>query len=423
MINLLEFEELIKRRTGIAAETLGASTIESALKRRLQACELKDTTAYLERLRGSEAEMQALIDEVVVPETWFFRNREAFDALAREAPAKWSQSEGSLRLLSLPCSTGEEPYSMSMALLDVGIPASAFTVDAVDICAQSIALARAAQYGSNSFRGKLLEFRDRYFSKQDKLFSVADQVKKLVYFRLGNMLNPHFMPESGVYDFIFCRNVLIYFDRETQDKAVKVLERLLKKNGVLFVGPSESGLLLEHNFASAQWPLAFAFVKKALVAPMVKPLTTKPAIATPAMAAQRKMPAPAPATLAAVKAKLVAKPAAPLAEKTQATPATSLASSLSEISTLADKGQLKEALFQCDALMRSSGQSVQVFHLMALLHDASGNIGLAEQFYRKVLYLDPRHSEAIAHFAYLLEKRGDSAAAATLRKRLQRLSA
>ena len=307
---------------------------------------------------------------------------------------------------------------MSMALLDAGIPANSFTVDAVDICAQSIARARVAQYGSNSFRGKLLEFRDRYFSKQDKLFSVADQVKKQVYFRLGNMLNPHFMPESGVYDFIFCRNVLIYFDRETQDKAVKVLERLLKKNGVLFVGPSESGLLLEHSFASAQWPLAFAFVKKALVAPMVKPLTTKSAIATPAMAAPHKIAAPA--ALAAVKAKLTA---APLAEKTQATPATSLASSLSEISTLADKGQLKEALFQCDALMRSSGQSVQVFHLMALLHDASGNIGLAEQFYRKVLYLDPRHSEAIAHFAYLLEKRGDSAAAATLRKRLQRLSA
>ncbi len=104
--------------------------------------------AYWERVRGSRAELQALIEAVVVPETWFFRDREAFAALARLAREEWLPSApqtGCCRLLSLPCSTGEEPYSMAMALLDAGVPADRFRIDAVDISAAALAQAERAR--------------------------------------------------------------------------------------------------------------------------------------------------------------------------------------------------------------------------------------------------------------------------------------
>ena len=111
------------------------------MQERQSACHLGDVHAYLERVRVSGTELQALIEAVVVPETWFFRDRHAFVALARLAREEWlpSHREGALALLSLPCSTGEEPYSMAMALLDADVPANRFRVDAVDISTRSLA--------------------------------------------------------------------------------------------------------------------------------------------------------------------------------------------------------------------------------------------------------------------------------------------
>jgi hypothetical protein len=103
-----------------------------------------------------------------------------------------------------------------------------------------------------------LGFRDRHFESKAHGYHVAEAVRWQVHFEQGNLLAPGFQPEAEIYDVIFCRNLLIYFDRATQDRAIKVLERLLTK-GFLFVGPSETGLLLSHDFVSAKVSLAFAF--------------------------------------------------------------------------------------------------------------------------------------------------------------------
>ena len=122
--------------------------------------------ALEERLARTDSPRQRqLIETVIVPETWFFRDREAYVALVKVVLEEWlpAHGDGPLRLLSAPCSTGEEPYSMAMALFDAGLPANRFHIDALDISARSLARARRAFYGRNSFRGTNLSFRGRYF--------------------------------------------------------------------------------------------------------------------------------------------------------------------------------------------------------------------------------------------------------------------
>ena len=179
-------------------------------------------------------ELQALIEAVVVPETWFFRDREAFAALARLAHEEWlpTHPDGVLRLLSLPCSTGEEPYSMAMALLDAGVPADRFRIDAVDISARALAQARRAVYGKNSFRGQELAFRDRHFeATAHGLSSERRRSAGRCAFSRATCSPPISCRARRSTTSIFCRNVLIYFDRATQDRAHRRAEAAADADG------------------------------------------------------------------------------------------------------------------------------------------------------------------------------------------------
>jgi chemotaxis protein methyltransferase WspC len=415
-----EFESLLKQAMGLDAASIGSSAIERAVQMRMLACELNDTLAYLELVRASTTELQALIEAVVVPETWFFRDREAFAALARMAFEEWLRTNtGSvMRLLSLPCSSGEEPYSMAMALLDAGFPASLFKIDAVDISARVLTHAKRAVYGKNSFRGDHLDFRDRYFEATTHGHRLSDAVRQQVNFHQANLFSPNFLPGAEIYDIIFCRNLLIYFDRATQDNAVHVLQRLLKAKGILFVGPSETGLILSHDFISAKVPLAFAFRKiDATVpatprapAPVVRP-AARPVMSPP------NIQAPAASKLPPQKHVV---PNQVVRSGTPPTPVAKLDGGVEEAAALADQGRLAEAAKSCEEHMRKQGPSPQAFYLLGLIRDASGNALEAMQYYRKALYLDPNHQDSLAQLAFLLEKQGDAKGAQLLRNRVTR---
>jgi chemotaxis protein methyltransferase WspC len=400
---LVEFESLLKQAMGLDAASIGASAIERAVQERVAACRLEDAARYLELVRGSAAELQALIETVVVPETWFFRDREAFEMVARMA---WDEalrrSDQTLRVLSLPCSTGEEPYSIAMALLDGGLAPQRFRVDALDISARALEQARQGVYRKNSFRGGDLEFRARYFEAAHEGYRLREAVRAQVHFLQGNLVADDLLQGAPPYDFVFCRNLLIYFDRATQDRAVAALRRLLAAHGTLFIGPSETGLLLDHGFVSAKVPLAFAFRRGELA-----PRPPAPAPSAPGRAAPRRTPAPR----ASVPARVAPAPAAP--GKAEAT--------LDEASRLADQGHMAEAAKCCEAHLRQHGPSAEAFHLLGLIRAATGNLQEADRFYRKALYLDREHRDTLAHLALLLEKQGDATAAQVMRERLARV--
>jgi chemotaxis protein methyltransferase WspC len=411
-----EFEDMLKQAMGLDAASIGSSAIGHAVQARMEACELNDKPAYLELVRKSTAELQALIEAVVVPETWFFRDREAFAALSRIACEEWlrTRQQGTMRLLSLPCSSGEEPYSMAMALLDAGFPANLFHIDAVDISARVLTHARRAVYGKNSFRGDQLEFRDRYFEPTAHGHRLSEAVRRQVSFHHANLFAPNFLPGAEIYDIIFCRNLLIYFDRATQDNAVRVLQRLLKATGMLFVGPSETGLMLSHDFASAKVPLAFAFRKLDTAAH-----ASVPAPAPPPRPLMRPPAAPQP--VAKKTTPPSAKPVAVARPGTQQAPAAKPDGGMEAAARLADQGRLTEAEKACEAHLHSHGPSPQAFYLLGLIRDASGNLPEAAQYYRKALYLDPSHVECLSQLAYLLEKQGDAHGAQVLRNRVSRV--
>jgi chemotaxis protein methyltransferase WspC len=408
-----DFASLLRRTMGLDAMSIGLSAIESAVKSRMKSCELKDSEKYWGLLQNSEAEVQELIEAVIVPETWFFREREAFSALISVMKGTWLPANpgGKLRLLSLPCSTGEEPYSITMAMLEAGLPEGLFQVDAVDISTRSLARAQRGIYGKNSFRGQNIAFRDRFFEPTEQGFRIIESVRQEVRFLHGNMLDPQFMPEKAVYDYIFCRNVLIYFDQDAQDSAVRMLDRLLKPGGMLFVGPSESGLLMSHGFASAQFPLAFAFHRK----PVAQKKSGKAAVDSLPMSPHKTRSAIRP-TVPLVRP--VHQPQLKVAPQAKVAPQ----DSLDEISQLADQGRLQEAMRRCEDALRV-GPSARVFYLMGLIHDANGNLTEAEQYYRKALYLEPGHHEAIIHLAFLKEQQGDLAGARQLHQRAKRVDA
>jgi chemotaxis protein methyltransferase WspC len=400
-----EIAQLLRETIGLDADSIGQPALERAILDRQTACGLADGRAYHARVRSSKDELQALIEGVVVPETWFFRDPGAFDALSAVVRhgALPTASEP-LRLLSVPSSTGEEPYSMAMALLDAGVPSARFQVDAMDVSLHALERAAAATYGRNSFRGSGTLGRDHHFEAAPGGRRVCQRVRRQIRFRHGNLLTCPFMPGRDRFDIIFCRNLLIYFDRTTQDRAVEQLGALLKPDGLLFVGSSEGGLALSHGYVSAKLPMAFAFRRPQPARPQ-RSVLTRPLLA--AVPRRPQAPAASPAFIDAVD---------------RATGAPAPVPSLDDARSLADQGQFDGAAAACDAHLAAHGPSAAAYCLLGVVHDASGHADEAEACYRKALYLEPRHEEAVTHLALLVERRGAADEAKVLWSRARRIA-
>jgi chemotaxis protein methyltransferase WspC len=358
------------------------------------------------QLQGSAEEVQALIEAVIVPETWFFRYPESFGALADLASRRVLELAGTrpLRILSLPCSTGEEPYSIVMALLDAGLAAAAFQVDALDVSRAVLERAEEGRYGRNSFRGANLAFRDRYFTADGNDYQLAEAVRRKVRFRVGNLLAPGLLAGEAPYDYVFCRNLLIYFDRPTQEQVVDVLRRLARADGVLFIGPAEASLMSRIGLRPLGVPQSFAFpLQDAEPAPRAAPLN---------WTASPPIPRSAPPKPAPVRPRPASQPGQP--------PAVPAGNALAEIARLANSGQAAEARQRCEALLAEKGPNAEAFYWLGLLADAQGQGSEAQAYYRKALYLQPDHQESLQHLAALLAAQGDAAGARRLQERAAR---
>lgn len=414
------FGDLLRGRMGLNPASIGPSAVERAVRTRIRACHLDDPDHYWDHLQRTPSELQALIEEVVVPETWFFRDPQAFRAMERFVLGEWGPRSlaGTLRVMSIPCSTGEEPYTMAMTLLDGGVSPDRLVIDAIDISAHALDRARRGVYGRNSFRAKDLGYRDRHFDAVDGGFRIRDRARAPVRFHQSNLLDPDFQLGALPYDVIFCRNLLIYFDVETQDRAITALVRLLAPQGMLFIGHSEAGLMARHGLVSAKIPMAFAFRREPAMGkpapaprvPAVPPPRRAAAVRTPI--ADRAFPDRPPASRRA---------RAELTRPDPAPPRPPVAPDLDALRRMADRGQLAEAEQACQAHLRDHGASADVFLLLGLIADARGAPAEAIGHYRKVLYLQPDHVEALGHLALLLGRQGDAPGAQRLRERMARL--
>jgi chemotaxis protein methyltransferase WspC len=403
-------EELLRQRIGLDAASIGASLIERSVRLRMKSLGLSRTLDYVAHLRESDVEWRQLIESVVVSETWFFRDRQAFEALVQIVLTDWLPRHPlqTLRILSAPCSTGEEPYSIAMALLDAGVPAQRFAIHGVDISERALAGAAAAEYGRNAFRGQELSFRDRHFRPTKAGFVLEPRVLERVQFKRLNLLEEDLPGGSEPYDFVFCRNLLIYFDRATQQRLLRRLRAALAPAGLLFVGPAELPLVQGNGFTQLNLAMAFACRRDdAEVGPAPGAVHAGPpriSARPPGPVAAHQLPpdpvldaAPAPAH--------------------EAPPAQS---DLRRARALADSGKFPEAQQICEAHLRTGKPVAEVYYLLGLLADARGEVDAVE-LYRKAIYLEPDHYESLLQLALLLEKQGDRAGARNYRRRAERL--
>ncbi|MHB2240743.1 CheR family methyltransferase [Pseudomonas monsensis] len=406
------FFDFLKERIGLDVTSVGPAIIERAVRQRTTLSQAAHSDEYWQLLQGSRDEQQALIEAVIVPETWFFRYPESFATLGKLARKRLDELNNmrALRILSLPCSTGEEPYSIAMALLDAGLKPHQFKVDGMDVSPLSVDKARRALYGKNSFRGQDLDFRERHFTAEQDGHRVSDAVREQVRLQAGNVLDPTLLASEPPFDFVFCRNLLIYFDQPTQQQVFAVLKRLTHVDGVLFIGPAEGSLLGRLGMRSIGIPQSFAFSRHNDPAP--EPLSLPTPTPLPVRQPLRSPPPPPvrPRPFASV---------APLPVSSKS-PNPDAATLLANIAALANEGKSAEARAACEQFLRSHEPVAQVFYWLGLLSDVAGSALEAQSYYRKALYLEPQHPEALMHLAALLQAQGDSAGARRLQERAAR---
>jgi chemotaxis protein methyltransferase WspC len=404
------FFDFLKERIGLDVTSVGPAIIERAVRQRSTASRAMTADEYWHTLQGSQDEQQALIEAVIVPETWFFRYPESFATLAKLATKRLADINNmrALRILSLPCSTGEEPYSIAMALLDAGLKPHQFKVEGMDVSPLSVEKARRALYGKNSFRGQDIEFRERHFSAEEDGYRLSERVLEQVRLQVGNLLDPALLASEPPYDFVFCRNLLIYFDLPTQQQVFEVLKRLTHVDGVLFIGPAEGSLLGRFGMRSIGIPQSFAFSRQS--APVPEPL---PAFVPTPLPVRQPVRSVTPPPVRNRPFAIITPPII--------TPKVSDAATLlANIAALANEGKSADARAACERYLRSHEPVAQVFYWLGLLSDVAGRVLEAQGFYRKALYLEPQHPDALMHLAALLQSQGDTAGAKRLQERAAR---
>jgi chemotaxis protein methyltransferase WspC len=410
---MASIERMLHERIGLDVTTVGSSLVERAVQRRVVVCGMRSVGDYVARLNDDEQELQELVEAVVIPETYFFREPEALQALAQRLTSQtpWPTSESPLRVLSAPCSTGEEPYSIAMTMLAAGIPASALSIDAIDVSYDAVRRARRAAYRGASFRGAAFDWRP-YFDDIAGERVLQATVRETVRVTQGNLFDPAFSAPRASYDVVFCRNLLIYFDAGAQERVLATLTSLLAPDGILVVGAADSFAVRRAGFVPVSGAeRAFLFQYR----PHEDSRAASPPRPRTMPLAPRRRSVPRNTPPAARRAVGVA----PL----PAAPSESAALSESAVDTvtrLANEGRLTEAAHVGETSLAHTGPDAELLALLGTTYAALSDEARAEGCYRRALYLDPHHAEALLHLALILDRRGDRGGASRLRMRARR---
>jgi len=250
--DLGQIVRLVYDRSGITLHDGKRSLVTARLQKRLRVHGFGTFSDYLKHVEGdaSGGELVELLDAIATNHTYFFREEQHFDLLASRVVPEWrARTAGEpFRIWSAACSTGEEPYTIAMTLRDLA-PAPDFTIVASDLSTKALRAAQAATYklqGVQSLpRETLRAHFERGMGAQEGLVRVAAPVRKHVTFRNLNLLEIGDLRER--YDVVFCRNVMIYFDKPVQQKVVTMLERHIAPGGYLFISHAESLSAIVHG--------------------------------------------------------------------------------------------------------------------------------------------------------------------------------
>jgi chemotaxis protein methyltransferase CheR len=250
---------LVYEHCGINLHDGKKQLVQARLAKRLRAGSFESVSDYLDHVLAdaSGGELTALIDSISTNLTSFFREVKHFEHLsARFLPAlidrKSKSNHRRIRAWSAGCSSGEEAYSLAITLLDAVAGKGTWDVKilATDISTKVLRAAKQGTYGADRVEPVSPQQISKYFTTYraagEKTFHVMPAVREIVRFRHLNLMEE--WPFTGPFDFIFCRNVMIYFDKTTQERLVRRYYDCLPSGGLLFTGHSESLTGIAHHF-------------------------------------------------------------------------------------------------------------------------------------------------------------------------------
>lgn len=263
MIDESSIFHLLEERFGINKAKMPKEQWERSIRERREELGVSEV-AYEDLVKRSTVEATRLAEKLVIPETWFFREEREIHAFV-----EWLTSEEErfrrgtpAKILSLGCSTGEEPYSIALAIKNALDGQGLFRMEAVDLSGEALKFAERGIYSSSSFRGEGVKKYQKFFKElPDERWSVPDDLRFAVSFKKRNLLDFPMKHQKGQFDAIFCRNVLIYFSERRQSEIVDRLIEALKPGGVLILGEMEAAKLY-NKLTRRRFPSCSLFVKE-----------------------------------------------------------------------------------------------------------------------------------------------------------------
>ena len=264
--------DLVYQAAGIFLPDSKFSLLSERCDRRIKELNLNGLCQYLDHLTSGsrgQTELVALLNEITIGETCFFRSQSQLDAFRQVALRKITDAKRSLppspvRIWSAGCSTGEEPYTLSIILEEEStelLSGCTFEILATDLNDRSLDHARAATYDTYSTRYVTSHYKQKYFVQAGDQLQVQQSVRDCVRFCRVNLSDPGDLIGMSDFDAIFCCNVLIYFDLASKRRVAQHFYRSLLPHGYLFLGRAESLFGVSNEFQLVHLPRSTAYVR------------------------------------------------------------------------------------------------------------------------------------------------------------------
>ena len=250
------YRELIYAESGITFTPTNRSILESRLKERLRERGVDSVKTYFDKIKSDKEELKGFLDSITTNLTRFFRNQAQFDALEKHVVPELINNirkvPGTIRIWSAGCSTGEEPYTLSMLLSEVLPKSWNYEIMASDISLKCLMTAKEGFYSESRIVGIPDNYLAKYFNKVDGGYKVHTDIQSKIKFDYHNLKN-----DSGLrnFDVVFCRNVIIYFDEVAQTAVMNRFWDAMASKSFLFIGHSESlfGMDTKFEFLKTEW--------------------------------------------------------------------------------------------------------------------------------------------------------------------------
>lgn len=249
-----KFRQYIESRTGIYIDDGKQNSFKISLDARIRILGIKDYDTYYSLITTNaigKKEFDELLNLILIKETFFFRDDRQLNVLTKNILPELIErkKEKEIKIWSAGCATGEEPYSIAMAIMESHLPDDInVSIYATDISAGALKRAKEGIYNKSSMRAVDKEMINKYFTHKDGQYFLNDRVKQRIRFDTINLIEPFFPRETDPVDIVFCKNVIIYFRLDTVKKVIRRFYNALADGGCLFVGHSESLWQISDDF-------------------------------------------------------------------------------------------------------------------------------------------------------------------------------